>query len=238
MTQTQLNSLQSMFNLGNTPKVNGKQMTQNVRFMNQENENAINRNRLRTSFGNFVYKLKEDIFDNVDISINDLSSNTATIKEQKNIYAYNRSILTITFDCSDSIAEDISKIKYNGKTLTNSTEFASFTSSGNTITYTDTNLIPNLGGLTPFRKAYNAGDIMNTYNKPPTNKLVNRAPNQINSMKNMFGWQSAAGSINKTSDGSFYSGNPKFVYDGSDYSKFKKLQAINKNYNDTTFGGN
>ena len=112
MTQTQLNSLQSMFNLGNTPKVNGKQMTQNVRFMNQENENAINRNRLRTSFGNFVYKLKEDIFDNVDISINDLSSNTATIKEQKNIYAYNRSILTITFDCSDSIAEDISKIKY------------------------------------------------------------------------------------------------------------------------------
>ena len=238
MTQTQLNSLQSMFNLGNTPKVNGKQMTQNVRFINQENENAINRNRLRTSFGNFVYKLKEDIFHDVDISINDLSSNKATIKQQENIYAYNRANQTITFDCSDSLPEfDISSIKFNGKEF-NSSDFASFTTSDKTITYIDTNFNPNLGGLTPFRKAYNAGDIMNTYNKPPTNKLVNRAPNQINSMKNMFGWQSAAGSVNTTSDGSFYTGNPKFVYDGSDYSKFKKLQAINKNYNDNTFGGN
>jgi len=238
MTQTQLNSLQSMFNLGNTPKVNGKQMTQNVRFINQENENAINRNRLRTSFGNFVYRTKEEEIGEYDISINDLSSNKAIIKQQENIYAYNRANQTITFDCSDSIPDfDISSIKFNGKEF-NSSKFASFTTSGKTITYTDTNYNPKLGGLTPFRKAYNAGDIMNTYNKPPTNKLVNRAPNQINSMKNMFGWQSAAGSVNTTSDGSFYTGNPKFVYDGSDYSKFKKLQAINKNYNDTTFGGN
>ena len=36
---------------------------------------------------------------------------------------------------------------------------------------------------------------------------------------------------------SAYSGNPKFVYEGSDYTKFKKLQAINRNYNDITFGG-
>ena len=34
-----------------------------------------------------------------------------------------------------------------------------------------------------------------------------------------------------------FSGNPRFVYDGSDYARFKKLQAINRNYNDITFGG-
>ena len=31
--------------------------------------------------------------------------------------------------------------------------------------------------------------------------------------------------------------NPKFVYDASDYIRFKRLNAINNSYNDTTFGG-
>jgi len=34
-----------------------------------------------------------------------------------------------------------------------------------------------------------------------------------------------------------FSGNPRYVYDGSDYVKFKKLQAMNRNYNDRSFGG-
>ena len=34
-----------------------------------------------------------------------------------------------------------------------------------------------------------------------------------------------------------FSGNPRFVYDGSDYVRFKKLQAINRNFNDITYGG-
>ena len=34
-----------------------------------------------------------------------------------------------------------------------------------------------------------------------------------------------------------YSGNPKFIYDSSDYIRFKKLQAINRNFNDETHGG-
>ena len=34
-----------------------------------------------------------------------------------------------------------------------------------------------------------------------------------------------------------WTGNPRFVYDGSDYVKFKKLQANNRNYNDITYGG-
>ena len=34
-----------------------------------------------------------------------------------------------------------------------------------------------------------------------------------------------------------WTGNAKFVYDGSDYVKFKKLQANNRNFNDITYGG-
>ena len=34
-----------------------------------------------------------------------------------------------------------------------------------------------------------------------------------------------------------WTGNSKYVYDGSDYVKFKKLQANNRNFNDITYGG-
>ena len=33
-------------------------------------------------------------------------------------------------------------------------------------------------------------------------------------------------------------GNNKFVYDSSDYIKYKKLRSVNRNYNDRSFGGN
>lgn len=91
-------------------------------------------------------------------------------------------------------------------------------------------------GLTPFRKAFNAGDML-TKNNSATSNLINKPPNQISSLRNIFGWQNNAGSVKQKSNGSFYSGNPRFVYDGSDYARFKKLQAINRNYNDLTFGG-
>lgn len=42
----------------------------------------------------------------------------------------------------------------------------------------------------------------------------------------------------KTSDGeSTFAGNPKYVYDSSDYMKYRKLRAVNKNYYDYSFGG-
>ena len=31
--------------------------------------------------------------------------------------------------------------------------------------------------------------------------------------------------------------NVRYVYDGSDYTKFKKQQAVNRNYNDSSYGG-
>ena len=34
-----------------------------------------------------------------------------------------------------------------------------------------------------------------------------------------------------------YSGNPRYVYDSSDYTRFKKLASELKNYNDQSFGG-
>ena len=87
-----------------------------------------------------------------------------------------------------------------------------------------------------FRKAFNAGDMF-TCNNSATSTLLGKPPNQVNSLRNMFGWQNNAGSVRQEENGSFYSGNPRFVYDGSDYARFKKLQAINRNYNDITFGG-
>lgn len=87
---------------------------------------------------------------------------------------------------------------------------------------------------TPFRRAYNAGDPEGTVNDSPDPRLP--GSNQVNgrgvSMLNI----KSGGPHN---DGqALYSGNPKFVYDGADYTRYKKLKAINKTYNDSSFGGN
>ena len=87
--------------------------------------------------------------------------------------------------------------------------------------------------LTPFRRAYNAGDVLGTVNESPSPLLP--GSNQVNgravSMLNI----KSGGPHN---DGSAaYSGNPKFVYDGADYVRYKKIKAINKTYNDSSFGG-
>tara|TARA_R110002073_G_scaffold253016_1_gene415595 strand:- start:12864 stop:13070 length:207 start_codon:yes stop_codon:yes gene_type:complete len=34
-----------------------------------------------------------------------------------------------------------------------------------------------------------------------------------------------------------WSGNQRWVYDGGDYIRFKKLQAKNRNFNDVSWGG-
>lgn len=39
------------------------------------------------------------------------------------------------------------------------------------------------------------------------------------------------------SKGASYSGNPRFVSDSSEFTRFKKLQAKSNNYNDSSFGG-
>jgi hypothetical protein len=88
--------------------------------------------------------------------------------------------------------------------------------------------------LTPFRQAFNAGDSQGTVNNSVLAELY--APNQVGGIgagQNIF---SRAGGVHKGGQAA-YTGNPKYVYDGSDYIRFKKLQAKNRTYNDKSFGG-
>jgi hypothetical protein len=94
-------------------------------------------------------------------------------------------------------------------------------------------LINTAARTTPFRRAYNAGDIAGTYNESPSSVLP--GSNQVNgrtvSMLNInYGGVHNNGSA-------LFSGNPKFVYDAAEYTRYKRLNEINKTYNDSSFGG-
>ena len=74
-----------------------------------------------------------------------------------------------------------------------------------------------------FRYAMNAGDILGTVNESPLSSLPH--PNQNNGQlyaRNYDGIHTGNAA---------YSGNPKYVYDSSDYIRFKKLQAKLRTYN-------
>ena len=107
--------------------------------------------------------------------------------------------------------------------------------------------IGTVGGQTPFRAMMNAGDPNLSHNSSIAgpdiyggrlDPLYTRTHNQISSTRRASnaGWKGLAGSVH-TGGQSLWTGNQKFVYDGSDYITFKKLQAQNRNYNDPTFGG-
>lgn len=86
--------------------------------------------------------------------------------------------------------------------------------------------------ITPFRAVNNLGDFLSRQN------YVCGGPNQVNADRP--GWKSRIGSIISQCDGSGVaagSGNMRFVSDSSDYTNFRKKQAINQNYNDIGFGG-
>jgi hypothetical protein len=89
--------------------------------------------------------------------------------------------------------------------------------------------------ITPFRAVNNAGDILcrPDYSCGGSCQTVQSRPN-------MNGLSSRFGSIKSVCDGTFVppaSCNVKYVYDSSDYITFVKQQAINKNYNDLSTGG-
>lgn len=86
----------------------------------------------------------------------------------------------------------------------------------------------------PFRTHFNAGDIL--VNTPQaTSKLYGREANQVGG-NNLARVHGKGDGIN-TSGKAMFSGNPRLVYDGSDYTRFKKLQAMNRNFNDSHYGG-
>lgn len=98
----------------------------------------------------------------------------------------------------------------------------------------------NYGGrvpaATPFRVVNNAGDYLSReYYTSGGSNQVTTAKQSITS-----GWRGLAGGVHATNDGTGIPSatcNTKFVYDGSDYTRFRKLMAVNRNYNDAGFGG-
>lgn len=94
--------------------------------------------------------------------------------------------------------------------------------------------VPANAGITPFRRLMNAGDSAGTVNSGPSPAL-GRPINQLSSMSMLSRLHINYGSPHVGQ--SMFTGNQRFVYDGSDYVRFKKLIAENKNYNDSSFGG-
>ena len=100
--------------------------------------------------------------------------------------------------------------------------------------------------ITPFRAVNNAGDLLSrqNYSCGGTCQTYQSRPG-LNGLRQRFGstssnctpsvlWSSNQVDVIIPSS----TCNVKYVYDGSDYIKFKKNQAINRNYNDRSFGGN
>jgi hypothetical protein len=90
--------------------------------------------------------------------------------------------------------------------------------------------------ITPFRAVNNAGDYLARMN------YSSGGPNQVNGVKQSIAgaWKTSAGRVRAQDDGTNIqaaSCNPKYVYDSSNYIAFRKQQAVNKNYNDTSAGG-
>jgi hypothetical protein len=98
----------------------------------------------------------------------------------------------------------------------------------------------------PFRAVNNAGDILSRqdYSCGGTCQTFQSRPG-LRGLKQHFGsistlcTPSVLYSSNQINDAVPASAcNGKFVYDSSDYINFRKKQAINRNYNDRSFGGN
>ena len=80
-----------------------------------------------------------------------------------------------------------------------------------------------LGG---FRTSMNAGDVVKV-DGGATNEIYGYAPNQVNGISKRINSTKRGGSVKRDGE-SMYSGNPKYVYDASLFSKYRKLNTINK----------
>lgn len=100
--------------------------------------------------------------------------------------------------------------------------------------------------ITPFRAVNNAGDLLSRENyscggscqtyqsRPGLNGLRQRFGSTSVSCQPSVLWSSTQVDPSIPSS----TCNVKYVYDGSDYIKFKRNQAMNRNYNDRSYGGN
>ena len=86
-----------------------------------------------------------------------------------------------------------------------------------------------------FRAATNAGDVLGTVNQA-ANSLYGTISNQVARPRTTGTFKGIVDSV-KTDGSAAYVGNPKYVYDSSNFIRYKNLAAQNKNYNDSSFGG-
>jgi hypothetical protein len=100
--------------------------------------------------------------------------------------------------------------------------------------------------ITPFRAVNNAGDLLSR-----EYYSCGGSCQSFQSRPNMKGLKQHFGSVSKScTSGAIYSSyqidpsipaaacNTKYVYDSSDYTTYLKQKAVNKNYNDLSYGGN
>jgi hypothetical protein len=90
--------------------------------------------------------------------------------------------------------------------------------------------------ITPFRAVNNAGDVLSRLNYSCGGSC--QTPQ---SRPGMFGLKNGFGAIQNLCDESLVppsACNVRYVYDSSNYTRYLKERAMNKNYNDRSFGGN
>jgi hypothetical protein len=112
----------------------------------------------------------------------------------------------------------------------------------NTTSYSGSSNISRI--VTPFRAVNNAGDLLSRQNYS-----VGGACQSFQSRPGLHGLRQRFGANQDTPSSVVWSAlqvnpsipastcNGKYVYDSSDYIRFKKNQAVNQNYNDLSFGG-
>jgi hypothetical protein len=86
---------------------------------------------------------------------------------------------------------------------------------------------------TPFRAIMSAGDVNGTVNQAGSRNLP--TINQVQAPR-VQGTQNITGGP-RNDGNSYFTGNPKYVYDSSTYTKYKQLKSVNKTYDDKSFGG-
>jgi hypothetical protein len=97
--------------------------------------------------------------------------------------------------------------------------------------------------LTPFRAVNNAGDFLCrvNYQCGGSTQINTASPGMVGAHRNgnrgLSGLGNARPSVCDGTNVPAFCGNPKYVYDSSDYIRFRRQQALNQNYNDSKNGG-
>ena len=92
-----------------------------------------------------------------------------------------------------------------------------------------------------FRAAFSAGDLITplTGGGQPANPKWGNISNQLYGRvggRPNSGFPVSGDGVNKAGNATFV-GNPRYVFDSSDFIKFKRLSSQSKTYNDKSFGG-